>query len=205
MSEESKQTAADGLEVAEWPPFEDWLARELAGSDIKPEAIRGDARLFATRAWFCGGLAYRRLATDSQRLLAQRDAEIAHLKAKWLELAGLSQLVSIELPATTLESQQAASVGGEREAGAEWIERHYGFPASQLCLLNGKDLERAFSGGWQARAALSPPGGGVVMPEPMKSSEGGEYGAAMVRGFNACLREVARLNAKPQANSKEEM
>lgn len=54
--------------------------------------------------------------------------------------------------------------------------------------------------------ALSPAGGGVVMPEPLKrGDEGatGEYGAAMIRGYNACLREVARLNSKPQANSQE--
>ena len=39
---------------------------------------------------------------------------------------------------------------------------------------------------------------GVVMPEPMKRGDeggSGEYGAAMIRGYNACLREVARLNA----------
>ena len=41
---------------------------------------------------------------------------------------------------------------------------------------------------------------GVVMPEPMKRGDeggSGEYGAAMIRGYNACLREVARLNAAP--------
>ena len=43
---------------------------------------------------------------------------------------------------------------------------------------------------------------GVVMPEPMKRGDeggSGEYGAAMIRGYNACLREVARLNAAPAA------
>ena len=41
---------------------------------------------------------------------------------------------------------------------------------------------------------------GVVMPEPMKRGDeggSGEYGAAMIRGYNACLREVASLNAAP--------
>lgn len=39
----------------------------------------------------------------------------------------------------------------------------------------------------------------VVMPEPLKRSDeggSGEYGAAMIRGYNACLREVERLNKK---------
>ena len=43
---------------------------------------------------------------------------------------------------------------------------------------------------------------GVVMPEPMKRGDeggSGEYGAAMIRGYNACLREVARLNSAPAA------
>ena len=45
---------------------------------------------------------------------------------------------------------------------------------------------------------------GVVMPEPMKRGDeggSGEYGAAMIRGYNACLREVARLNAAPAADA----
>lgn len=79
MSEESKLTPQ---EVSEWPPFEEWLARELEGSDIKPEAIQGDARLFATRAWFCGGLAYHRLATEAQRLLSQLREELAQRDAE---------------------------------------------------------------------------------------------------------------------------
>lgn len=40
----------------------------------------------------------------------------------------------------------------------------------------------------------------IVMPEPMKRSDAGgmgEYGAAMIRGYNACLREVGRLNQAP--------
>lgn len=41
------------------------------------------------------------------------------------------------------------------------------------------------------------PSAGVVLPEPLRRGDeggSGEYGAAMIRGFNACLREVARLN-----------
>lgn len=38
----------------------------------------------------------------------------------------------------------------------------------------------------------------VVLPEPLNEGparrECGEYGAAMQRGYNACLRELARLN-----------
>ncbi len=38
----------------------------------------------------------------------------------------------------------------------------------------------------------------VVLPEPMNEGDArrecGEYGAAMQRGYNACLRELARLN-----------
>jgi hypothetical protein len=40
----------------------------------------------------------------------------------------------------------------------------------------------------------------VVLPEPMRRGDeggSGEYGAAMIRGYNACLREVARLNSSP--------
>ncbi|HFH3746097.1 TPA: hypothetical protein ACGJ0L_004184 [Pseudomonas aeruginosa] len=40
----------------------------------------------------------------------------------------------------------------------------------------------------------------VVLPEPLNEGparrECGEYGAAMQRGYNACLRELARLNGK---------
>lgn len=42
--------------------------------------------------------------------------------------------------------------------------------------------------------------GGVVLPQPIKRGDeggSGEYGAAMIRGYNACLREVARLNSSP--------
>ncbi|HCU2043658.1 TPA: hypothetical protein OUI29_003341 [Pseudomonas aeruginosa] len=38
----------------------------------------------------------------------------------------------------------------------------------------------------------------VVLPEPLNEGDArrecGEYGAAMQRGYNACLRELARLN-----------
>ncbi|WP_296125110.1 hypothetical protein [Pseudomonas sp. Ga0074129] len=36
----------------------------------------------------------------------------------------------------------------------------------------------------------------VIIPEPLKRTDNtmGEYGAAMIRGFEACRREVARLN-----------
>ena len=40
---------------------------------------------------------------------------------------------------------------------------------------------------------------GVVLPEPLKRGDeggSGEYGAAMIRGYSACLREVERLNKK---------
>jgi hypothetical protein len=49
-------------------------------------------------------------------------------------------------------------------------------------------------------AALKVQPSGVVLPEPMKRGDeggSGEYGAAMIRGYNACLREVARLNSSP--------
>ena len=60
---------------------------------------------------------------------------------------------------------------------------------------------------WSAALAYAAPvseakAQGVVMPEPMKRGDeggSGEYGAAMIRGYNACLREVARLNAAPAA------
>lgn len=104
----------------------------------------------------------------------------------------------------TPPKEQAASVGGEREAFERWC------PLTTALLPNGHDYlsenTRLLWETWQARAALSPAGGGVVMPQPLKrGDEGatGEYGAAMIRGFNACLREVARLNATPQANSQE--
>ena len=40
----------------------------------------------------------------------------------------------------------------------------------------------------------------VVLPEPMRRGDeggSGEYGAAMIRGYNACLREMRRLNSSP--------
>jgi hypothetical protein len=40
---------------------------------------------------------------------------------------------------------------------------------------------------------------GVVIPGPITGSEMGEYGAAMRRGYDACRREVARLNASRDA------
>lgn len=45
---------------------------------------------------------------------------------------------------------------------------------------------------------------GVVLPEPIKRGDeggSGEYGAAMIRGYNACLREVARLNSSPVSSA----
>jgi hypothetical protein len=36
---------------------------------------------------------------------------------------------------------------------------------------------------------------GVIIPGPIAGNEMGEYGAAMRRGYDACRREVARLNA----------
>ncbi|HBO1458867.1 TPA: hypothetical protein SL550_000185 [Pseudomonas aeruginosa] len=40
----------------------------------------------------------------------------------------------------------------------------------------------------------------VVVPEPLNEGDArrecGEYGVAMQRGYNACLRELARLNGK---------
>ena len=52
---------------------------------------------------------------------------------------------------------------------------------------------------WNTRVLKAQPAG-VVLPEPMKRGDeggSGEYGAAMIRGYNACLREVARLNSSP--------
>ena len=52
----------------------------------------------------------------------------------------------------------------------------------------------------QELAALKAQPSGVVLPEPMKRGDeggSGEYGAAMIRGYNACLRKVARLNSSP--------
>lgn len=43
----------------------------------------------------------------------------------------------------------------------------------------------------------------MVLPEPMKRGNEGEYGAAMIRGYNACLREVARLNSSPASGGDE--
>ncbi|MCV3851707.1 SGNH/GDSL hydrolase family protein [Pseudomonas aeruginosa] len=45
----------------------------------------------------------------------------------------------------------------------------------------------------------------VVLPEPLNEGEArrecGEYGAAMQRGYNACLRELARINGMTVSES----
>lgn len=72
-------------------------------------------------------------------------------------------------------------------------------------------LKRAAQTNWNEFAdGMKAQSSGVVLPEPMKrgdEGESGEYGAAMIRGYNACLREVARLNSSPvsadNADSKE--
>lgn len=92
---------------------------------------------------------------------------------------------------------QAASVGGERECTCP-TSRGAGKPG--LCPIHdARYIEQQ-----KARAALSPAGGGVVMPEPMTiSAEASGFQNGKMVGWNACLDEVSRLNAKPQANSQE--
>lgn len=45
---------------------------------------------------------------------------------------------------------------------------------------------------------------GVIIPGPITGNEMGEYGAAMRRGYDACRREVARLNASRDEWPKEQ-
>lgn len=63
--------------------------------------------------------------------------------------------------------------------------------------LAARRADIVFAQNRELAALKAPQPSGVVLPEPLKRGDeggSGEYGAAMIRGFNACLREVARLN-----------
>ncbi|QKZ86657.1 hypothetical protein [Pseudomonas aeruginosa] len=67
-----------------------------------------------------------------------------------------------------------------------------GDAARQQCGGMGMEIEELRAELAELRARV------VVLPEPLNEGDArrecGEYGAAMQRGYNACLRELARIN-----------
>lgn len=138
-----------------------------------------------------------------------RAGKAFHCTSDWQEadhtgegVADRIQRVANELAAKLVsESQQASSVGGEREAFLNAAAEHIRENPDDWVLLNGHDDEERWAfWGWKARAALSPAGGGVVMPERQSSPAGARYYPPECQiyddAWNDCLDEVARLNAK---------
>lgn len=186
---------------------------------------------------------YDALAAECERLLRMNKGYEATLtrvdnmwKKRWLEKTGepaialivddefksyFEEIKALKAKVAALESQQAASVGGERDG----FERYR--IAAKFCEARGIAEESpnratvvdAFCSGYGFgldSAALSPAGGGVVMPErwsvprPLWKDARQPYGDPLnkadigaAEAFNLALDEVARLNAKPQANSQE--
>jgi Lar family restriction alleviation protein len=61
------QLASTGGEPPyQWPTFEEWLEYELDGSGIDPDSIKGDTRLYASRAYFCAGHMHNRIVAAMQ-------------------------------------------------------------------------------------------------------------------------------------------
>lgn len=140
--------------------------------------------------------------TDAQRLLAQRDVELeaARRTAEYWKaehLAGNARIAA-------LESQQAASVGGELDLyDAGLLNDFGGGNVDWWQDYIRSELGRAHDFYQSQCAALSPTGGGVVMPDRAEVSvRYGYRSLGYAEGWNDALDEVASLNAKPQATQE---
>ena len=112
--------------------------------------------------------------------------ELAAIKAQYLELAALSPRSPLTIAAPVSEAK-AQEPDCDRSACGDFSPG----PCDNHDCSARRD-RMVFATAAKAQ--------GVVMPEPMKRGDeggSGEYGAAMIRGYNACLREVARLNSAP--------
>lgn len=158
--------------------------------------------------------AMQRQRDDAKKLLV-RECDDADELVRLLGLA--PEAVRTDggfLNLAAVRSMLAASVGGEREAfEAAFSDTFFSacFEQEADGTYAGRGLQGAWMG-WQKRAALSPAGGGVVMPaeltDDMLSAMKAELDKSPVTWcrYKAAYRSmiaVARLNAKPQANSQE--
>lgn len=156
-AEPGEKLGADGLEVVAWAVERDgdasfpWLCKTQLGAEdnAKLVTLRPAARVTS----LCRLTDAQRLLSQLREELAQRNAEVERLWADRKTDAALIHELRTKLHA--LESQQAASVGGERECTCPKINSA-GKPG--LCPIHdARYIEQQ-----KARAALSPAGGGVV-------------------------------------------
>lgn len=98
---------------------------------------------------------------------------------------------------TTDAAESLRAVVAERDREIERLKE------GQSILILARDEQKRLANEYRdlwSRAAVKAQPARVVLPEPLKRGDeggSGEYGAAMIRGYNACLREVARLNQAP--------
>lgn len=179
-----------------WELWRVWQAR--AAQPQQAVAVTDEVKLLKLlREWrdrIPDAPIYLRDLTDAQRLLAQlskdlaqRDARIVQLEAEAIYTA--AGVADDYKRIKALESQQAASVGGEREAFDQWFRRVKGLNDTVDTTFVSEAFfpYKAFKFGIEyTRTALSPEGGGVVYACP-------RCGTGM---------EVD-TSAKPQANGQE--